>query len=85
MAVFLTRVVGKRAVCLQEINIGKHKYVWDHLMVELQVTETRAGSAQANIEKVGDFAASGFIFKDNVDIIVIEDPEVRLFLVQQLP
>jgi hypothetical protein len=38
-----------------------------------------AGAAGANIEKVGNFAASGFIFKDNVEVVVIDDPEVGFF------
>eukprot|EP00892_Ulva_mutabilis_P010493 jgi/Ulvmu1/7816/UM004_0045.1 len=35
-----------------------------------------AGSSVAAIDKVGSFGASGFVFKDTVDIISVEDPDV---------
>lgn len=35
-----------------------------------------AGSSGAAIDKVGSFGASGFVFKDTVDVISVEDPEV---------
>jgi hypothetical protein len=37
-----------------------------------------AGSAWGDADKFGEFAASGFIFKDTVDVIAFEDPEVSL-------
>jgi hypothetical protein len=36
-----------------------------------------AGASQAYVDKVGEFGASGFIFKDTVDVISYEDPAVR--------
>lgn len=35
------------------------------------------GRSDAAIDKVGSFGASGFVFKDTVDVISIEDTEVR--------
>lgn len=35
-----------------------------------------SGSSHASIEKIGSFGASGFVFKDTVDVISIEDTEV---------
>jgi catabolite regulation protein CreA len=45
---------------------------------QLDVIDSFAGCACADADKFGEFAASGFIFKDTVDVIAFEDPEVRL-------
>ncbi|KAL3148597.1 Protein TIC 20-II, chloroplastic [Trebouxia sp. C0009 RCD-2024] len=40
------------------------------------VTSLAAGSALAT-SKIGEFSASGFIFKDSVEAVAVEDPDVK--------
>lgn len=47
-----------------------------HAEVEYSLNFSKAGSSMA-AEKVGEFPASGIFFKDSVQTLAIDDPEVQ--------
>jgi catabolite regulation protein CreA len=44
-------------------------------MLSLFVTLLLAGAAWAGRDKIGEFQASGFLFKDTVEVNALDDPE----------